>query len=198
MVKMKKLAKEPLVHFIAIGVVIYSSFGFLNPKPDPTPEKTIVISVNIQEQLSAQFQSIWKRQPTQNERERLTNEYIREEVFYREAIELGLDQGDTVIRQRLKQKLEFISATLTGTTLPTDKQLKEHLTANHAQFMRPAKMAYSQIVLGKKTSNEEIAAFREQVNSAAPLSELQKFHHSHMLPVGSVHNKCGLSQWDAS
>ena len=97
-IDLKKALREPMLHFLAIGAGLFIAFGALNPSEAENPDKIIVSSGQI-EQLEAGFTKTWSRPPTPQERQRLISEYIRDEVFYREAVNLGLDEGDGVIRK---------------------------------------------------------------------------------------------------
>lgn len=81
----------------------------------PQSPSRIVVSQARIAQLSGLFQKAWQRPPTAEELKGLVDAFVKEETYYREAIALGLDQDDTVIRRRLQQKLQFISG---GTPTP--------------------------------------------------------------------------------
>jgi hypothetical protein len=124
-----KFLREPLVHFLLLGAGLFVVFSLLNKETREVPGKIVVTAGQI-EHLTISFTRTWQRPPTDQELEGLIQDYIREEVFYREAIALGLDRDDTVIRRRLRQKLEFVSDDLTAQLKPTDDELRTYL-ANH-------------------------------------------------------------------
>ena len=103
---LKKLFREPLVHFLLLGSVLFAAHGALVPTSEPG--KIVVSQVRIGH-LTEGFARTWLRAPTAEELEGLIRDYIREEVYCREAMAMGLDRDDTIIRRRLQQKLEFLS-----------------------------------------------------------------------------------------
>ena len=118
-----KILREPLLHFLLLGAAIFGAYRLLSDARATQPGNIVVTQGRI-EALVAAFTRTWQRPPTASEREGLIRDYIREEVYVREAIALGLDQDDMVIRRRLRQKLEFVSEDLTAPAEPTDGQLQ--------------------------------------------------------------------------
>src|SRR5262249_5939272 len=96
-----KLLKEPLLHFLLLGAVIVGAYGLLSKRATTEPGKIIVTQGRI-EALATAFHRTWQRPPTTNELDGLIRDYIREEVATREAIALGLEKDDTIIRRRLR------------------------------------------------------------------------------------------------
>jgi hypothetical protein len=79
-----------------------------NDDTSDQPSKRIVVDAGQAQRLAEQFQRTWIRPPTRQELEGLIEEYIKEEILYREALALGLDQDDRVIQLRMRQKMEFL------------------------------------------------------------------------------------------
>ncbi len=116
-----KLLREPLVHFLAIGAAIYLLYGvFAEPAPE-ADDKTIVVSAGEVEWMQTAWQKRWNRLPTAAELDGLIQQYIRESVLYREALTMGLNKHDSVIRRRLAQKLEFLAKDLVALTPPPSR-----------------------------------------------------------------------------
>lgn len=126
--------REPLVHFLLLGAALFVAFGVLNNGTSTIPAKIVVTAGQI-EHLTISFTRTWQRPPTHQELEGLIQDYIREEVFYREAIAMGLDRDDTIIRRRLRQKMEFLSDDLTTRLESTEDELHAYL-ANHSDAFR--------------------------------------------------------------
>ena len=101
--------REPLLHFLVIGTGHLPAVSSLVRGGDETAPREIVISESRIEALAENFGRTWTRPPTPQELRGLVDDYVKEEVFYREAIAMGLDRDDTVIRRRLRQKMEFVS-----------------------------------------------------------------------------------------
>ena len=108
MTLLQRLLREPLFHFFFVGGLFFVVFGMVS-KPSPEPADRIVVGPDQIEQLTAGYQAVWRRQPTNDELRFMIDGFVREEVYYREALSLGLDRDDTVIRRRLQQKMEFMT-----------------------------------------------------------------------------------------
>lgn len=106
----RRLLLEPLLHFAVIGGLIFVLYSSL-AGPGPAPINVITIGPERIAQLNQGFQAVWRRAPTEDETRSMIGDYVREEVYYREALALGLDRDDTVIRRRLQQKMEFLTDT---------------------------------------------------------------------------------------
>jgi hypothetical protein len=97
------------------------------------------------EQLVAGFTRTWHRPPTQQELDGLVDDYIREEVLYREALAMGLDKDDTIVRRRMRQKLEFLTEDATAVVSPTDQDLQTWLETHPDKFRGEPKWAFRQV-----------------------------------------------------
>lgn len=142
---MRNLLREPLLHFLLLGVLIFAVFKFVSSETSQ-PGKILITQGRI-ESLETAFSRTWRRSPTASELEGLIRDYIREEVFAREAIALGLDKDDTIIRRRLRQKLEFISEDVTAHAEPTDEQLSAYLKAHADAFRGDRRFTFRQVYL---------------------------------------------------
>ena len=112
-----RVIREPLFHFLILGAVIFAAYSFVTRHKTDKPGEIVVTQAAI-ENLVTGFTRTWQRPPTEDELQGLVRDYIREEAAYREALALGLDRDDMIVRRRLRQKLEFVSddlATRTGT-----------------------------------------------------------------------------------
>jgi hypothetical protein len=140
---MRAWAREPLLHFLVIGVAIFAAYRLLSDSDAPPRE--IVVSSSRVQALSDSFQKTWMRPPTAQELRGLVDDYVADEVYYREAIALGIDRDDTVIRRRLRQKMEFISVNVADALDPTDAQLEGYLRQNADKFITPVRFSFQQI-----------------------------------------------------
>jgi len=141
-----RLLRDPLIHFLLIGAALF----LLAPGSGTARgSDRIVISAGEVERLRGTFQGLWQRPPTRQELNGLVNDYVAEEVYYREALALGLDQGDAVIRRRLRQKMEFFSEDLAGVTEPTEAELEAYLAAHPDRFRRDARQSFVQIYFNR-------------------------------------------------
>jgi hypothetical protein len=131
---MKRLLREPLFHFLLLGAAIFVAYG-LGPRRSGDQPVTIVVTRGQIEAIAAGFARVRQRPPSADELADLIRDRIREEVLCREATALGLGQDDTVIRHRLRQKMEFVSEEIAGQTEPTDAELDAYLRAHADAFL---------------------------------------------------------------
>jgi len=143
---MRKLLREPLVHFLIVGAVLFLIFD-LTREPDQAGTRRIVVTAGQLEQLAAQFSRTWMRPPTEQELEGLVERHIRSEVFYREALGMGLGQDDPYVRNRLALKLELVLDDLSAEAAPSDEELERFLTQHAERFVEPARLSFRQVLL---------------------------------------------------
>lgn len=157
---MKKLLREPLVHFLGLGLGLFLLFGLVGDSPG-TGESRIVVPGERIAQLAEVFARTWQRPPTEGELAGLVEDHVREEIYYREALAMGLDDGDTVVRRRLRQKLEFVTEDLAATVAPTEEQLERYLREHPDRFSEPARLSLRQVYLSPERRRERLAADAE-------------------------------------
>jgi hypothetical protein len=150
-----KFLREPLVQFLLIGAVLFG-LGYARKGGDSRHE--IVVSAGKIAQLTQQFQAVWMRPPTRQELEGLIESYVREEVFYREAVARGLDQDDQVIRRRLMTKLQFVTEDLLTQAEPSDSELGAWLAANPDRVRRDPVFTFSQVYVRTDARGPDAAA----------------------------------------
>ena len=155
MKRVARLLREPLLHFLAIGGLIFLFFGALaGPRPGPTD--TIVVGPEHIEQLVTGFQAVWRRPPTDGELRAMIDDFVREEIYYRQALALGLDRNDTVIRRRLRQKMEFLTDSAGDLLEPAEGELEAYFAANEKAYRREPRLALEQIFLGETPSADSV------------------------------------------
>ena len=120
---MKKILKEPLLHFLLIGFGLFFIYGLVNTKPD---QNEIIIDDGLINEIVAKWELQRNRQPTLEELSGLVNEFVEQEVLYQEALEMNLDHNDEIVKRRLSQKMEFISDGLAESLQPTEDMLKKY------------------------------------------------------------------------
>lgn len=139
----RRLLREPLLHFLLLGALLFVVYGWLNRAGLAAPDE-IVVSQSQVEGLVMQFERVWQRPPTADERQALIDSWVRDEVFYREALAMGLEQDDPVVRRRLSQKLQFILDTGSESAAPTDAELQAWLDAQPERYRTEATYALRQ------------------------------------------------------
>ena len=141
---MKRLLTEPLLHFLVLGAALFGLLNMVGKKP-LEPAKIVVSEARI-ENLANSFARTWQRPPSPQELIALIDDYIRDEVFYREGKALGLDRDDIVIRRRLRQKMEFVAEDM-GVEEPSDEQLAAYLASNAERFRSEDRFSFSHVYL---------------------------------------------------
>jgi hypothetical protein len=129
------LWREPLVHFLALGAGLFLLYAFVGGGEAPTGQR-IVVDRAAQQALEASFRTTWQRAPSEAELEGLIDEYVRETILYREAIALGLDRDDAIVRQRMRQKLELLAESRAELLAPEQPELEAWLRAHPERFRR--------------------------------------------------------------
>jgi len=152
---MKHLLKEPLVHFLVLGAALFVVFG-LAGKSTGAPGKIVITRAQI-DSLRTVFARTWQRPPTGVELEGLIQDRVREEVYCREATALGLDKDDTIIRRRLRQKMEFVSEDVAADVEPTEDDLRAYLKAHPDTFYRQRRLTFTQVYLDPERRRESLA-----------------------------------------
>jgi peptidyl-prolyl cis-trans isomerase C len=140
--------REPLFHFLLIGVVLFAVYGCLNRGTAATANYQIVLTLDDLKQLAVSFVSQWHRQPTLEEFRGLMESFIRQEVLYREGLAMGLDKDDTIVKRRMAQKMEFLSEDMAGAHEPTTQELKAWFAQNSQKFSLPHRATFRHLFFG--------------------------------------------------
>ena len=160
-----RLVREPLLHFLLIGGVVFGAFAYLNPStPANSDDSRIEITLQDLQQMVAQFKVTWRRPPTEAELDTLIESKLREHVLVREAEALSMDRGDPVIRQRLSQKMSFLINSAAGAATPSEDDLRTYYEENQEAFATPPKRAFRQVYAGpnvdEQTFQDVLAALK--------------------------------------
>ena len=130
-----------------IGAVIYLLYGLFAESLPEADDKTIVVTAGEIEWMQTSWQKRWNRPPTAQEFDGLIQQYIKETVLYREALTMGLNKHDQVIRRRLAQKLEFLAKDLVALTPPTDEELQTYFDTHQDRYQEPALYTFTQVFI---------------------------------------------------
>lgn len=140
----RRWAREPLVHFLLGGLAVYALFAWRGDLPDPA-SRTIRVTQEGEAQLALGFEQMMGRPPTNAELDQLVDRWVHDEVLYREALRLGLDQEDPVVRRRLAQKMDVIAASAADAELPSDAVLQKWLAAHPDRFTPDTALYFDQL-----------------------------------------------------
>ncbi len=163
---MKKIFREPLVVFLLLGGAMFALFQQVSNDALPDNVEIVVTKGHIQALLVG-FEKVWQRSPSAKELDGLIQNYIREEVLYREALAMGLDRDDGIVRRRLRQKMEFISENLANLDAPEEQELHVYLAAHQENYRQPTRFSFRQIYFN--TSKRGQAAQADAMTLVATL-----------------------------
>src|SRR6516162_1366668 len=102
--------------------------------------KLIRLTIEDLSQMVLVFQSQWRRGPTPEELQQLVEDKVREEVLYREALTLGLDKDDTIVKRRMAQKMQFLAEDVAAAREPTREELGAWFEVNRDHFALPPRI----------------------------------------------------------
>lgn len=138
------LLREPLLHFLLVGAMLFAADAALR-EDAARPDEVIRISEPEIERLRLQWTKQYQRPPGPAELQGVIDERVREEVLYREALAMGLDRDDSIVRRRLAQKLEFLIEDLAAARTPGDAELSGFFEAHQERYRLPARVSFAQI-----------------------------------------------------
>jgi hypothetical protein len=145
---LRRALAEPLLHFLLIGIAIFAIYQLTAQRVPVPRDDTIIISQADITRLNDRFAATWMRPPDADETRHLIDEYLREEVYYRQGQAMGLDRDDPVIRQRLRQKMEFLTDMTARVPAPTEAELQAHYQVLAEDLTEEPRMTFDQVFLG--------------------------------------------------
>jgi hypothetical protein len=174
---MKKLVREPLVHFLLIGAGLFLLFGWRGgPASLPAGQSglqsaKIVVTQSEIDRMVGVFTRTWQRLPTEEEVKGLIESFIRDEIYYREALAIGLDRDDAVLRRRLRQKMEFIFDDITAQVEPTDEDLRAFMKKQPERYLVDPQVSFRQVYINAdkrgKNAGSDALEILAKLNSGA-------------------------------
>jgi PPIC-type PPIASE domain len=154
--KLAAFCREPLIHFLAIGAGFFLLWYFLGGRVAPQPQR-IVITPGQVERLAQHWTKTHLRPPSAEELAGLVEQEIDEEILSREAVAMGLDRDDPVIRRRLAVKMEFVTDDIAAVATPTDEELQTFLSQHPDKFDLEALTSFAQVYINRSQRGAEAA-----------------------------------------
>jgi hypothetical protein len=164
---LKRLLKDPLLHFLLLGAGLFLAYSLMQREVGAREPGRIVVTLGEVEQLATSFAKTWQRSPTPEELAGLVRDRVREEVYCREALALGLDRDDAIIRRRLRQKMEFVSDDIAALVEPTEADLEEYLRTHPAAFRLEPRFTFQQVYVNPEKHDDllgDVARLLAQLN----------------------------------
>jgi hypothetical protein len=162
-------AREPLLHFFAAALVLFVAYSAFHGRERVSSGTSIVISEGRVNQIAGSFRLLAGRMPSRAELEALVNDFVDEEIDYREAIAMGLDADDTIVRRRMRQKLEFLAEDADASEEPSDAELTTWLHQHAADYRVPERISFRQVLASHDTRGARTAAdataLRDKLNA---------------------------------
>jgi len=168
-VRKVNLLKEPLFHFLLIGAALFLLYGWrsnsssLSGGQAGTKTAQIVVTQDAIDQINNLFAKTWQRQPTEEEQKQLIEDFVRNEIYYREAIAIGLDRDDEVIRRRLRLKMEFIYEDITSWAEPTDEDLKAFMKKHREKYLTDPQLSFRQVYINTNKRGKSAESDARQI-----------------------------------
>jgi hypothetical protein len=178
---LQRFLREPLLHFIAIGGLFFLIYTAVNDIGENSTD-TIFITPERISQIATEFNRVWNRMPTAEEVDNLIKEEVRSEVYYRDALALGLDKNDAVVRRRLRQKMEFLTDTGIYLQEPSTSELETYFAANEQAYRSEPRLAFEQIYLGESPPEDTVSQTLKTLLSE-PTIDLSTLGQRTLLPA---------------
>src|SRR5271157_1863705 len=179
----KRWLREPLLHFLLLGVVLFAAYAYTHRgRGGVESSRQIALGLDELRQMDMYFESQWHRQPTPAEFQAMVEDRVREEVLYREALAMGLDKDDTIVKRRMAQKMQFLAEDVAAAHEPSTAELKAWFEKNSNKFALPSRYSFRHLYFspdkrGKNTQDDaakaltKIAGQPEDSKLAASLAD---------------------------
>ena len=182
---MKKLLTDPLFHFLLVGAALFIIFELYSNTGESFEDKILITQGNITA-LESNFARTWQRPPTEKELLGLIEESVRDEIAYREAVKMGLDQNDSYIKRRLRMKMELLIEDIGTLEPPSERELLDYLENNREAFRKEPKVGFSHVYLNVEkranTLEEDVRMLLQQLNGIGSEANPENFGDAIMLP----------------
>lgn len=178
-----RAAREPLVQFLAVALILFGANQVIHGSPERAATDRISISEGRVLQIADSYRLLSGRMPSRAELQALVNDFVDEEIGYREAVAMGLDADDTIVRRRMRQKLEFLAEDADASEEPSEQELTARLESHSAAYRMPERVSLRHVL-----ASADIRGARAAVDAADLLEKLrsgvnaEKLGDASMLP----------------
>jgi peptidyl-prolyl cis-trans isomerase C len=155
---MSTWSREPLLHFAVLGAAIFGVHAWTAPAPHVASRQVIEVPAGQVEHLADVWRRQWQRPPTEEELRAVVEQHVREEVLYRQAVALGLDKDDSMIRQRLAQKVQFLSEDIAEVAEPDEATLRRFFEERAATYVEPPALTFSHVFFSRERRGPAVDA----------------------------------------
>ena len=191
---MKKFLTTPLVQFLFFGALIFLGYFLLNPTQNT--EDTIIIDDNQFNRIISIFQKQWNRNPSEEELNDLLQARVNEEILYREALKMGLDKNDEIVKRRLSQKFEFLTTDMANLNEPTKDDIQKFYEEKKEKYQVDPIFSYAQIYINIDKRNDVMnyaRSVKKQIEGKEITPELLE-ENSDQFPIALYIEKVSKSE----
>jgi len=182
---LRRLLKEPLVHFLIAGALV---FWLMAGRAPDLGERRIVVNERVAGAIAQRFYDSFRRMPSQDELDGLIRDYVQDQVYYREALALGLDQNDEVVVRRMRRKMEGLAVADAEAATPSDKDLQALIDKDPARYAEDPRTTFQQVYLGADTPENRAQADLK-------LKQLRTGQSASGVPASAARRGCANGRW---
>jgi len=175
-----QLLREPLLQFLFLGGLIYLAYAYVTPETEDDRSQSLIVNAAKVQWMQESWQKRWNRLPTKKELDGLIEQYVKESILYNEAVKMGLDKDDTLIRRQLAKKVEFLAKDLVVYIPPNDEELQSYFKAHKDNYKGERLYSFTQIFFdpdkrGNATLEDAKKSKEQLVQSNSILQDTSKF-----------------------
>ena len=159
----QRMVREPLVHFLVLGASLFLLQALINPGSVSRRTTRIVIGPDELAWIATTWLQQYRQPPTQTQLHALVDDYVREEVLYREALAMGLDRDDIIIKRRMVQKMSFLSEDIATEHPPTHQELERYFAAHRERYRLPPRLTFTHVYFSTDRRGAATRADAERV-----------------------------------
>jgi len=160
--------REPLVHVLVLGVLLFGLHRWVAP---PRASEEIVVAPDAVAGMREDFKRRTGRMPSATDEKNMIDAYVADEILVREALSMGLDRGDIIVRRRLIQKMEFLIENTEPVPEPTDAELEAFVAAHPERYATPARVTFTHVFVSNEragaNAEAEAAGIRDKLDAGA-------------------------------
>ena len=142
--KLTRLFTEPLIQFLVLGGLIYGAYALYGTPEEDYRDTQIIVDANRINAYISEWESRWNRPPTREEIDGVIQQYVKEDILYRQAVAMGLNEDDPITRRRMAQKLEFLTSDLSSMQQPAEGELEQFFEDSKANYQQPDQLSFIQ------------------------------------------------------
>ncbi|MGJ7512060.1 peptidyl-prolyl cis-trans isomerase [Variovorax sp. GT1P44] len=170
---LRRWLREPLLHFVIAGFALFAIYGGPHARQEDSDPRRIEVTSDDLRRIEISWLARWQRPPTEAEMRGLIEEHVKEEILYREALALGLEKGDTIVRRRLAQKMDFVTEDVAALREPNTGEVEAWFAKNLNQFTSPPLVTFRHLYFAsdKRGAGAQAQASKVLTTLAGPESK---------------------------